>query len=114
MTNLQKTAEILGLKDGEPVPELQNLVVDVKGSITGASDPMSTEDLIKIREVFLYRMENWHKPTGPQLEQVIDNCIYTMVSMGTSLIIRELDERVEFEKFAEQAYNPNLKLEVPF
>lgn len=88
MNNLEQMHKILGLKEDEKLPELQNLVVKVKQSINGASDPWSTEALKRTKEALEMRMTRWHYPSD-----VIDSCIYTMCLEAVRLINKELKER---------------------
>lgn len=97
MTNLQQMHQILGLKEDEPLPQLQNLVVEVKQSINGAADPWPTETLKKTKEAIEIRIKTWK---WYSYSDVIDSCIYTMCLECIRLINLELKERSEYENLA--------------
>lgn len=89
MSRLETTHFLLGLKEGEPVPELPTLICDVKGSIVGSSDPWPTEELHKVKEALEYRVKEWYKS-----DDIIDNLIYVMCIECIRMIRAEIRERV--------------------
>lgn len=90
MTSYQTTAEILGMERGEMPPELQDLVLCIRASITGATDSMRTDELIQVKKALEYRVSVW-TPS----QYVIDACIFSMCHEGILLAEQELTKRMK-------------------
>lgn len=91
MTMYENTANLLDNPDG-PIPELQNIVIDARGSINGSADPWPRESLQKALDVLKYKTENW-KPGLPN--DKIDTLVYFMCIEGIAIIEKELKSRIK-------------------